>query len=217
MRKTTAVALLGGFSLALVGGVAVLMTSGPGPLPACDARTYLEDAIAAARALKRPKSPDSVTSAEILIDASPQAIWDIVKHFETVWPASNPAHMQTCVVTRPETVHDDMVYHDVERVGGITASMYAHVYDVIPARRFRWKANATYDLGPVNLPIQQGGTFVLEPEANGTRVSHEVWAEFPDTVGGKAAKWVARNVMGMEQSAVEHNQVELEYFRAQAE
>ena len=209
-------ATLGGIVFA-VGGNVLLATQSPRDLSDCDARNYAQDEIAAVRSLLPPEEPDSVTSAEITIDAPPYAIWDIVKHFETVWPASNPEHIQTCVVDSPETVHEDMIYHDVESVGGITATMYAHVYDVIPEHQFRWKAIATYDLGLFALPIRQGGTFRIEPEGDGATIIHEVWADFPDTMGGRVAEWVGRNLISMEVSSIEHNRKELEYFRSEAE
>ena len=218
MKTVTKITLaaLGVIAVA-VGGNVLLATQGPGDLPECDARDYAQDKIAPVRSLVRPAAPDSVTSADIVIDAPPAAIWDIVEHFETVWPASNPAHVQTCVVTPPETVHEDMIYHDVESVEGVTATMYAHVHDVIPERQFRWKAIAIYDLGLFALPIRQGGTFRISPEGDGAVVSHEVWADFPDTTGGRVAEWIERNLMSMEASAIEHNRVELEYFRREAE
>lgn len=217
-KKFTIVTLAAlGLIVVAVGGNVMLATQSLGDLSDCGVRSYAQDEIATVRSLLRPVEPDSVTSAEVTIDAPPSAIWDIVEHFETAWPASNSEHIQTCVVDSPKTVHEDMIYHDIESVGGITAKMYAHVYDVIPERQFRWKAVAIYDLGLFALPIRQGGTFRIEPEGDRATIIHEVWADFPDTTGGRIAEWVGRNLLAMEVSSIEHNRKELEYFRSEAE
>ncbi len=160
---------------------------------------------------------DHITEANILIQASPAAVWETIKHIASAWPASNHEHIQTCAISPNEVAHNGMVYFDIEKVGGYTAVMYASLYEVIPNKQFKWKAEANYRIGLFSLPIKEGGIFTLSKTDNGTMVKHMVWADFPDTLTGRFVNWLANNVLNTGQRAQQHSQIELKYFKKHAE
>ena len=56
-----------------------------------------------------------------------------------------------------------------------------------------------------------------ETNDEGYRVSHRIYGNFKNTLGGRTLSWLMVSCFGMLQSAAEHTLVELEYFKEQLE
>lgn len=79
-----------------------------------------------------------------------------------------------------------------------------------------WRGIATYKILLFTVRIPEGGVVTLEKVESGTRLSHNVWMDFPDTLMGKIALWYFRR-RNLEKAIYGHTFRELEFFKQQLE
>ena len=176
-------------------------------------------AVVAVYASLNPRVVDVTES--VRVDAPKQAIWNAVTDFEGVFHDSNHAHLSTTVTNRPESGFDDgLTFLQKETVGGIYGVLDGRVFDVFPAKRYRWSADTTYSLwGFEIIEVSEGGDLRIEETraGDGLRLSHRVFGHFPDTFTGRAMSWFMSAFMNIESDAAQHTLVELEYVKRQVE
>ncbi|WP_433633576.1 SRPBCC family protein [Halomicrococcus sp. NG-SE-24] len=157
--------------------------------------------------------------AEIVIDASLEEIWEYVTD-PAHWTASNPEEHYGLEYDTPDNrPHEGARFHQRETV----ASMYANLYGQFPyvnrPNVAVWVGTAYYPLlrGLVTVRIPEGGTIRLEETDDGTRMSHTVWMDFPNSQLGYLLKWLFENVLDGRVKLYDHTEKELVFFKEQIE
>ena len=104
------------------------------------------------------------TTQSILIKSSPEEVWQYASDFEGAFERSNSAHAGTEILSEPEQpFRDSLRFKQQEYVGGISGRLNGMVYDVLPPKRFRWKADGTYSLMGIDvIQLNEGGDFRIE-------------------------------------------------------
>ncbi|HXV39205.1 MAG TPA: hypothetical protein VD699_06520 [Nitrosopumilaceae archaeon] len=157
--------------------------------------------------------------AEIVIDGTPEEIWNFVNN-PTVWLASNPEeHYSTEFFTPGGKVIQGGSFCQQESVAGIDAVLRGHFLHVEPAKVATWAGVATYRLlgGLLKLRVPQSGVVKLEKLEDGVRMSHDMFMDFPDTLFGKIVFWYFKKFLDGENALYQHGQKELIYFKTQIE
>lgn len=161
------------------------------------------------------------TTQTVHIRSSPEQVWQYASDFEGAFERSNSAHAGTEILSDPEQpFRDRHRFLQHEYVGGILGRLDGMVFDVIPAERFRWKAEGTYCLmGTDVIQLKEGGDFRIEQVnySDEVLVSHRVYGKFPDTFWGRSLSWLMTSLWSLEQDAAKHTKVELEFFKQQLE
>lgn len=157
--------------------------------------------------------------AEILIDASPERIWDFMND-PARWMASNPEeHYGTEFFTPDKKVVAGGCFHQRESVAGVRADMRGHFLHVDPPSHASWTGVAEYRLlrGLVRFRVPQSGIVKLEPRKDGVMMSHDMFIDFPDTWLGKLVARYFTKSRNVEKRLYEHGQKELVYFKTEIE
>jgi len=158
-------------------------------------------------------------SAEIEIDAPPAEIWEYVTDPEN-WTASNPEeHYGLEYDTPDDRPREGATFHQRESVAGLYADLYGRFPYVDYPNVAVWAGTAYYPLlrGLLTVRIPEGGTIRLEETDDGTRMSHAVWMDFPNTRRGRALRWLFTTVLGGRAKLYDHTRRELVFFRRQLE
>ncbi|MFC4257720.1 hypothetical protein ACFOZ5_01605 [Marinobacter lacisalsi] len=166
-----------------------------------------------------PREVDVTES--VVIDGNREEIWRAVTDFEGSFHESNTAHLSTTITSEPSApFREGLTFTQVETVGGYRGALDGRVYDVYPKDRYRWSADTTYRvLGIDLLEIQEGGDLRIEATRTGPglRLSHRVYGQFPDTIGGRMASWFMSALLDIEADAAHHTLVELNYIKNEVE
>jgi hypothetical protein len=150
----------------------------------------------------------------ILIKNNPEAIWDYTSD-PVNWSASNPEERFGLEIDsvdhRPRT---GARFHQKETVAGWYADLRGHFPYVAPGEIAFWRGVATYKiLGLIRIRIPEGGVVHLEKTADGTRVSHNVYMDFSDTLLGRILVWLFKKVFHGEKAVYDHTFKELLFFK----
>lgn len=157
--------------------------------------------------------------AEIIINSTPEAIWAFTCDPEH-WTASNPLEHRGLEFfneqNRPET---GVEFYQKEYVAGFYADLRGQILWAERPRVCVWTGVASYRIlgGLIRPRIPEGGVARIEQTANGCRVVHDVFMDFPSTLLGRLMLWVFRKGGGGEQAAYDHIYRELVYFKTQLE
>ena len=138
------------------------------------------------------------TTQAVLINSSPEEVWQYASDFEGAFECSNSDHAGTEILSDPEQpFRDSLRFLQLEYVGGILGRLDGMVYDVFPPIRYRWKAEGTYSLmGMDVIQLKEGGDFRIEHVnySNQVLVSHRVYGKFPDTFWGRSLSWLITSI-----------------------
>lgn len=144
--------------------------------------------------------------------------WDLISDFEGEWEPSNPEHKGTKVLTLPKRpIRDGLRWRQRESVGPLTGELTATVHNTLPERGFSWVGEAIYRPLGVVIQVEEGGDFRIEPEDDGVRLTHRVWARFSRGPLGWSVENLIGRLLRLERAAYEHTLVELEYFAGRLE
>ena len=158
-------------------------------------------------------------TSEIVIDAAPEEIWDFVTD-PAVWTASNPEEHHGLEYDTPDDrPREGATFHQREEVAGMYADLYGRFPYVEYPHVAVWTGTAYYPLlgGLIRLRIPEGGTVRLEETDDGTRMSHAVWMDFPNSLRGRLARWAFEGPLEGRAKLERHVRVELEYFKERLE
>lgn len=117
---------------------------------------------------------------------------------------------------RPDT---GVEFHQKESVAGIHADLQGRFLYVERPRMAIWAGTAVYRLlgGLVRIRIPEGGVVRAERSAGATRLSHNVYMDFPDSTWGKMLVWIFKNVLKGAEAVYHHSYKELVFFKDQLE
>jgi hypothetical protein len=152
--------------------------------------------------------------AYIAIKNTPEAIWDYASD-PANWSASNPKEHFGLVISsennRPRT---GARFHQRETVAGWYADLHGHFPYVLPGKIAFWRGIAVYKiLGLIKIRIPEGGVLELEKTGDSTKVSHNVYMDFPDTLFGRFLFWYFKKILNGEKAVYDHTFKELLFFK----
>lgn len=155
----------------------------------------------------------------VLIQASPSAVWEVLRDVEAWWPASNPEHDSLERLNDREVTEVGARLRIRERIGGIPGEAVGQITRVDPLSAVTWEApRARYRWFGFSVTIGEGVTWSIEGRENDTtRLSAHVWATFPAGLRGRLLQAVFTHVVGGVEKDREHARVELRYLKATIE
>ncbi|MGE5174399.1 MAG: SRPBCC family protein [Betaproteobacteria bacterium] len=156
----------------------------------------------------------------ITINSTPEAVWDYASD-PANWTASNSEeHFGLAYYNsrdnRPAT---GVEFHQRESVAGVYADLRGRFLHVERPRIAVWTGTAVYRLlgGLIHIRIPEGGVVKAERSPAGTRLSHDVYMDFPNSWWGRLLVWIFRNVFKGPDAAYNHTYKELVFFKEQLE
>jgi hypothetical protein len=104
-------------------------------------------------------------------------------------------------------------------VAGVYADLRGRFLYVEKPRIAVWAGTAVYRIfgGLIRVRIPEGGVVMAERLPAGTRLSHDVYMDFPNSVWGKILTWIFRNILKGPQAVYTHTFKELMFFKEQLE
>jgi hypothetical protein len=152
----------------------------------------------------------------IVSKSTPDKIWDYA--YDPVnWTASNAEeHYGLKFDSSDNRPHTGTTFQQKESVAGIKAELRGHLPFVDRPKMAFWRGIATYRILLFTVRIPEGGVLTLEETEGGTRLSHNVWMDFPDTIIGRTALWYFKR-HNLEKAIYDHTFRELEFFKHQLE
>jgi uncharacterized protein YndB with AHSA1/START domain len=157
--------------------------------------------------------------AEIIIEASPEEIWDYVTD-PVNWTASNPEeHYGLEFHTPNNRPQEGATFLQREKVAGMYAELHGRFAYIDHPNVAVRTGTAYYPLlcGLLTVRIPEGGTIRLTETEGGTRMSHAIWMDFPRNRRGRALKWLFTTVLDGPAKLYDHTKKELVFFKERLE
>jgi hypothetical protein len=151
----------------------------------------------------------------ITIRAAPEAIWDFASRPEN-WTASNPREHFGLRYFSPDNLpHERTEFEQLESVAGLRATLRGRFHYLDRPRLAFWSGIATYRLlgGLIRVRLAEGGVLRTVREGGATRLSHDVYIDFPDSTWGRFVRWAFERLLAGRQAVYDHAYRELEYFK----
>lgn len=152
----------------------------------------------------------------ITIRAAPEAIWDYASRPEN-WTASNPREHFGLRYFSPDNLpHAGTEFEQRESVAGLRATLHGRFHYLDRPRLAFWSGIASYRLlgGLIRVRLAEGGVLRTEREDGATRLSHNVYIDFPDSAWGRLVRWVFERQLAGRQAVYDHAYRELAYFKS---
>lgn len=157
-------------------------------------------------------------SPSVRVDAPPETVWASLVDVETWWVPSNPEHDAIEVLSDHDSLREGTRLRVEERVAGLPGVAEGPVTEFVPGERITWEAPGTrYRFLGLTITVDEGVTWSVEPDGDGTVLTAHVWARFPDTAFGTLAEWVVVTLLDGVERDYEHAMRELEYLKRQVE
>lgn len=156
---------------------------------------------------------------EIIIKNTPERIWDFANDPKN-WTASNPEEHRGLKFfnskNRPETGTE---FYQKEYVAGIYADLQGQILYANPPYVCVWTGIAKYKvLGGLFRPrIPEGGLAKIEKTQNGSKLTHDVFMDFSDTILGKLMLWFFKKILKGDEAVYNHTNKELVFFKSKLE
>lgn len=156
---------------------------------------------------------------EVLTSAEPDVIWEYASD-PVNWTASNPEeHLGLQFFNSSNRPEQGTTFHQKEYVAGVYADLYGRIIYLDKPSLTIWTGTATYKMlgGLLRFRIPEGGVLKMMKTSEGTRASHDVYVDFPNSVWGKILKWYFLNILKGDKAMYDHTYKELVYFKEQLE
>ena len=152
----------------------------------------------------------------IAIAALPSRVWETLEDVESWWPPSNPEHIGMQVGERP--IAEGTAVDFQEKVAGIPGRASGHITELRPGERITWAGTARYRyMRLIPFTVQEGVSWTLTPDQDGTRLAAQVWAIFPETLRGRLLEWYATRFVDVIRKDRAHARRELEWLKQHIE
>jgi len=158
-------------------------------------------------------------NTEITTNADPGAIWEFAAD-PANWTASNPTEhfglAYFCPENRPA---QGVEFEQREKVAGVFGVLRGRIVYLDKPHLTVWVGTATYRLlgGILRFRLPEGGVIRMEKTAEGTRASHNVYIDFPNSLWGRLLRWIFLNVLNGQKAVYDHTYRELVYFKNKLE
>lgn len=155
----------------------------------------------------------------ITIRAAPDAIWEFASAPEN-WTASNPSeHFGLHVDSPDRRPHTGVTFTQRESVAGVHAVLRGRFHYVERPRLAFWTGIAAYRLlgGLLTVRLPEGGVLRLARVDDGTRLAHDVYIQFPDSLWGRFCRWYFDTRRNGRRAVYDHAFRELRFFKERLE
>jgi uncharacterized protein YndB with AHSA1/START domain len=150
----------------------------------------------------------------IIIDESPEQVWEVMRDIDKWWKPSNPEHISLEHLDDRPATEVGARLRIREKVAGIPADAVGTITAVEEGSAVRWDADATYRLAGLCVDVGEGVTWRIRPEGTAsTVVSANVWATFPPGIFGKVVAFVFTRLLDGIAKDREHARTELRYLK----
>jgi hypothetical protein len=156
---------------------------------------------------------------EVTAQADPNDLWEYAAD-PANWTASNPKEHYGLIYFCPENRPAQGVeFHQRERVAGMYADLRGRIVYMEKPNLTVWAGTATYKLfwGLFQFRLPEGGVLKLERTESGTKASHNVYIDFPNSLWGRMLRWVFLNILNGQKAVYDHTYRELVYFKEKLE
>jgi hypothetical protein len=155
---------------------------------------------------------------EIIIKNTPEVIWRYASDPKN-WSASNPEEHFGLRYIGGEQPETGLEFDQEESVAGLRASLHGRFLWVDRPWLAIWSGTATYKLlgGTFRLRIPEGGVLRLEAREEGTRLSHDVYMDFPNSPWGRFLIWIFESIFKGREAVYNHTDKELKFFKKKLE
>lgn len=156
---------------------------------------------------------------EIVIENTPEKVWDYANDPKN-WTASNPEEHRGLKFfnpkNRPETGTE---FYQKEYVAGIYADLRGQILYADRPYVCVWTGAAKYKVlgGLIKPRIPLSGLMKIERQKDGSRLTHDVSIDFPDTIFGKLMLWFFKNILDGDEAVRDHTYKELVFFKDKLE
>ena len=153
----------------------------------------------------------------IMIEASPDKVWNYLEDVEKWWLASNPEHIHLEVLSPNSSIglNTNIVFE--ERVAGINGQAQGTITQFDPGTQITWEGQTIYNHLGFSLEVHEGVSWLVESDEQGTQLSAHTWAEFPSSLGGRFFDWYAKAILDVVDKDREHARQELQYLKSAIE
>ncbi len=158
-------------------------------------------------------------NTEIMTTADPVKLWEYASD-PVNWTASNPLEhyglTYFCADNRPA---EGVEFHQREKVAGVYADLRGRIVYMNKPNITVWAGTATYKLlgGLFRIRLPEGGVLKMEHTANGTRASHNVYIDFPNSLWGRLLRWCFVTILDGQKAVYDHTYRELVFFKEKLE
>ena len=154
-----------------------------------------------------------------LIRVEPLLIWEYASDPDN-WTASNPEeHLGLKYFNSANRPEQDVNFHQKEYVAGIYADLHGRIIYLDKPNLTIWTGTATYKIlgGLLRFRLPEGGVLKMIKVPEGTKASHNVYIDFPNSLWGKFLKWFFLKIMKGEKAIYDHTYKELVFFKEKLE
>lgn len=149
----------------------------------------------------------------IVIDESPDRVWEVMRDVDKWWLPSNPEHISLEHLDDRPATEVGARLRIRERVAGIPADAVGTITAVEEGSAVTWDANARYRLLGLSVDVGEGVTWRIQREASSSVVSANVWATFPPGIFGTVVAFVFTRLLDGIAKDREHARTELRYLK----
>lgn len=150
---------------------------------------------------------------EVTIKNKPEVIWEYAYNPVT-WTASNVKEHLGLVfynnLNRPKT---GTAFYQKETVAGVYSDLRGHIIYAERPKVCIWIGVGRYKLFgfiPMDMPVS--GSLELKPTKDGTRISHSLYARYPNTLFGRIFFYISKRY-SEKADYIPHAYKELLYFK----
>lgn len=150
----------------------------------------------------------------VLIHASRETVWQVVRDIDQWWLRSNPDHDALEHLDQRCATEVGAKLRIREKIGGIPGEAVGVITAAEPGKAVTWEAEAIYRWLGVSVRVNEGVTWRLESADDAcTQLSARVWATRPDGILGRAASVVFTRLLNGEAKDRQHTRTELQYLK----
>lgn len=131
----------------------------------------------------------------VSIGATAESVWSRLSDLESWWLPSYPEHIVLDIRSPGKRVAVGTEIAFEECVAGIKASATGAVTSLIPGVAATWEGAAKYRHLGLELTVQEGVTWRIEPKMGGSTLSAHVWARFPAGAFGRFLEWYSTRIL----------------------
>lgn len=156
---------------------------------------------------------------EIVTSAEPCLIWEYASDPEH-WTASNSGeHLGLTFFNSTNRPEQNVNFHQKEYVAGLYADLHGRIIYLDKPNLTIWTGTATYKVfgGLLRFRLPEGGVLKMEKVEEGTKASHNVYVDFPNSLWGSILKWIFINILKGDKAIYDHTYRELVYFKEKLE
>lgn len=171
---------------------------------------------------QRPSPTSSLfLSKEIktLIKSTPSRIWSYAVD-PSNWTSTAPkANFGLTIESEDGQPATGARFVQREKIGFVYSEVDGVFLSVLRPKFVVWKGKATYYMlfGMMKVSLNEGGVFLMEETKEGVEFSHNVYADFPESLKGWLLYFCFKYLVRFESAVYRHNMTEMDSIKKSVE